>query len=347
MIKADEILTVGVDCSKVKGGVSAVEMVYSQFYAPWQHVTTATVGSSLKKWITFLFGLIKFICLMLFRPKIHIVHIHGASYSSFWRKRIIVNIAKFFNKNVVFHCHGAEFKLFTAAHKDAVVGMLHKCDCVVCLSESWKKWFEQECGCKNVVIIKNVIPEPKIKETEDVKNNNDVVTFLFLGELGKRKGIYELLEVLSEIKDSNIKLLYGGNGEVENVNRRIVELGIAEKAEYLGWVSGEKKIDVFNLSDVFVLPSYNEGLPISILEAMSYGLPIISTTVGGIPEIVENGVNGLLIEPGNKQSLRESIELLAKSKTKRLEMGKNSRLVVKSHLPASVEAQLEKLYNTL
>ena len=116
---------------------------------------------------------------------------------------------------------------------------------------------------------------------------------------------------------------------------------------YLGWVSGAEKIDVFNIADIFVLPSYNEGLPISILEAMSYGLPILSTTVGGIPEIVENGVNGFLVEPGDKNALLEFLEVLVLNKTKRLEMGEKSRLVVADHLPNSVESQLKNLYNSL
>ena len=114
MIEGNNILTVGVDCSRVLGGVSAVEMEYSKLYKPWQHVTTATTGSVFKKWMTFLIGLIKFNYLMIFKSKINIIHIHGASYSSFWRKRIIVNIAKFYNKKVVYHCHGAEFKIFTS-----------------------------------------------------------------------------------------------------------------------------------------------------------------------------------------------------------------------------------------
>lgn len=345
MIEGNNILTVGVDCSRVLGGVSAVEMEYSKLYKPWQHVTTATTGSAFKKWMTFLIGLIKFNYLMIFKSKINIIHVHGASYSSFWRKRIIVNTAKFYKKKVVYHCHGAEFKIFTSKNKDVVVKMLHKCDCVVCLSESWKKWFEEECGCERVEIIKNVISEPVIEYARN-KNSNDV-NILFLGELGKRKGIYDLLDVLADMRDSNVKLMFGGNGEVDKVISRITELGIKEKTVYLGWVSGAEKIDVFNIADIFVLPSYNEGLPISILEAMSYGLPILSTTVGGIPEIVENGVNGFLIEPGDKNALCEYLEELVLNKTKRLEMGEKSRLVVADHLPGSVEFQLKNLYNSL
>lgn len=347
MIEGNNILTVGVDCSRVLGGVSAVEMEYSKLYKPWQHVTTATTGSVFKKWMTFLIGLIKFNYLMIFKSKINIIHIHGASYSSFWRKRIIVNIAKFYNKKVVYHCHGAEFKIFTSKNKDVVVKMLHKCDCVVCLSESWKKWFEEECGCERVEIIKNVISNPVIEYARNENKNSNDVNILFLGELGKRKGIYDLLDVLADMKDSNVKLMFGGNGEVDKVISRITELGIKEKTVYLGWVSGAEKIDVFNIADIFVLPSYNEGLPISILEAMSYGLPILSTTVGGIPEIVENGVNGFLVEPGDKNALLEFLEVLVLNKTKRLEMGEKSRLVVADHLPNSVESQLKNLYNSL
>lgn len=346
MIEGNNILTVGVDCSRVLGGVSAVEMEYSKLYKHWQHVTTATTGSALKKWMIFILGLIKFLYFMFFNKKIEIVHIHGASYSSFWRKRIIINISKFFNKKTIFHCHGAEFKLFTMKNKRSVVKTLNKCDCIVCLSESWKKWFDDLCECKYIVIIKNIIPNPKIYSSQ-IKFDIDFVKILFLGELGKRKGIYDLLYAVASIDKIKIKLLYGGNGDVEKVAQLARELKITDKVEYLGWVSGERKVQVLNEADIFVLPSYNEGLPISILEAMSYRLPIISTFVGGIPEIVHNKVNGFIINPGDNKGLRESLEILAQNEQMRLKMGIESEKLVKSHLPEFVENQLKNLYSSL
>jgi glycosyltransferase involved in cell wall biosynthesis len=345
MIDARRIITVGVDCSKLMGGVSAVEIEYSRIYNPWRHVATSTTGSSIKKLCYFITGLIKFLYMMIAHPNIEIVHIHGASYYSFWRKRTIVNIAKIFNKKVIFHCHGAEFKLFTSSHRDAVLKMLHKCDRVVCLSESWKQWFEQECGCENVVIIKNIISEPQLLDV--LSNDGNCLKMLFLGELGKRKGIYDLLDVIAELKEYDIQLYCGGNGDVDGVLKRVKDLKIEDKFKYLGWVGGDSKIDLLNKCDVFVLPSYNEGLPISVLEAMSYGMPIVSTKVGGIPEIVLNDENGFLIEPGDKKGLCDALLKLKDNESLRSSMGEKSKMLSLPHQPIYVEKQLQQMYNSI
>ena len=119
---------------------------------------------------------------------------------------------------------------------------------------------------------------------------------------------------------------------------------------YLPYVSFEKlgnKQILLNIADAYILPSYNAGLPISVLEAMSYSLPIISTRVGGIPEIVKDGINGLLINPGDKKAIYDSIVSLMNNKELRENMGKQSKDIVKEHLPIYVESQLKQLYNSL
>ena len=175
-------------------------------------------------------------------------------------------------------------------------------------------------------------------------------TLLFLGRLGKRKGIYDLLDVLKNNKEKyegKILLLIGGDGETEKVVNYIKQNNLDNIVKFKGWISGRQKILLLNQADTYILPSYNEGLPISVLEAMSYSLPIISTNVGGIPEILKHGVNGYLIHPGNKNEIEESINNLISDKGLREKMGRASRYMVKEHLPEYVEKQLSNLYNKL
>jgi glycosyltransferase involved in cell wall biosynthesis len=345
MIEARRILSIGVDCSKSRGGVSAVEYQYSKIYYPWQFIATATVGSSIKKAFYFITGLLRFLIKMLTDKKIEIIHVHGASYNSFRRKQVIINIGLFFKKKVIFHCHGAEFKLFTSSHKDSVIKTLKKCHCIVCLSESWKQWFENECCCKNVVHINNIIPIPQKGIRE--KNATNSLKLLFLGKLGKRKGIFDLLDVISQMREYDVKLFCGGNGDVDGVLKRISELKLQDKIEYLGWVSGEQKISLLNDVDAYVLPSYNEGLPISILEAMSYGLPIVSTRVGGIPDLVREGENGYLIDPGSKEQLYAALLSLMNNPEERIRMGQECEKVSLDYQPQNVEKQLKQMYQSL
>lgn len=345
MLDARNVLTIGIDCHVVHGGVAAVENVYSTFYKPFNHVATVVDYGAMRKLLTFFKSYAEFWCWMLCHPEIQIVHVHGASYASFWRKRIFINLAKRFGKKVVFHCHGSEFQRFTSQHTNAVVKTLNKCDCIIALSDSWKEWFEQTIHHKNVVVIKNVIAPPHIHKVA-----HDRFTLLFLGRLGYRKGIYDLLDVLIAHKNEfqgKLELFFGGDGDVEQVKEIIYKNGLEEIAQYQGWVDGDKKESLLNMADAYILPSYNEGLPISVLEAMSYSLPIISTKVGGIPEILKNEENGYIIDPGDKLALYEAIHHLMNNKTKCVNMGKRSKEMVKEHLPLFVQNQLKNLYGKI
>ena len=141
--------------------------------------------------------------------------------------------------------------------------------------------------------------------------------------------------------------MFGGDGDVEQVKEIIKQNGLENIAEFQGWVNGEKKEYLLNLADAFILPSYNEGLPISVLEAMSYSLPVISTTGGGIPEILKNGENGFIMEPGDKDAIYHAVVSLMEDKNLCKDMGKKSYEKVQVHLPEYVEKQLETLYDSL
>lgn len=344
-MEAKNILTIGIDYRVVRGGVAAVENVYSTFYQPFNHVTTTVTNGQVKKLLVLCKAILQFIYWMLFHPEIKIVHVQGSVGASFWRKAIFIYIAKFFHKKVVWHMHAGRFAIFYQQHRYAVRKVVNKSDVIIALSEYWKEYFKNEFPTKRVEIIKNVISAPSVH-----KQQTGYFTLLFLGLLGKNKGIYDLLECIWDHKvefQGKLKLYIGGNGEIEHVKQLIKEYGIADIVIFEGWVSGDKKIELLNKSDAYILPSYKEGLPISILEAMSYGMPIISTPVGGIPEIVSNGENGYLVEPGNKEDIYKAIISLLNDSDLRNRMGSVSLSRVGEHLPEYVEKQLETLYDSL
>lgn len=344
-METKNILTIGIDYRVVRGGVAAVENVYSTFYQPFNHVTTTVTNGQVKKLLVLCKAILQFLYWMLFHPEIKIVHVQGSVGASFWRKAIFIYIAKFFHKKVVWHMHAGRFAVFYQQHRYAVRKVVDKSDVIIALSEYWKEYFKNEFPTKRVEIIKNVISAPVVH-----KQQTGYFTLLFLGLLGKNKGIYDLLECIRDHKvefQGKLKLYIGGNGEIEHVKQLIKEYGIADIVIFEGWVSGDKKIELLNKSDAYILPSYKEGLPISILEAMSYGMPIISTPVGGIPEIVSNGENGYLVEPGNKEDIYKAIMSLLNDADLRNRMGRISLSRVGEHLPEYVEKQLETLYDSL
>ena len=342
---ARNVLTIGIDYRIVRGGVAAVENVYSTFYQPFNHLTTTVTNGQVKKLLVLCKAILQFLYWMLFHPEIKILHVQGASNASFWRKRIFIYIAKWFDKKVVYHMHGGGFGDFSRKHPQAVKRLLEKCDVVIALSDYWKSFFESELHFKNVVVVKNVIAEPVINP-----NKTTCFSLLFLGLLGQNKGIYDLLDCLNEHKSvfsGKLKLFVGGNGEISKVTQIISKYGLSDIVSFEGWVSGDKKIELLNKVDAYILPSYHEGLPISILEAMSYSLPIISTNVGGIPEILKNGENGFIMSPGDKDAMYRAILELMNNEKLRLDMGKASYSKVQEHMPGFVERQLSDLYRSL
>lgn len=341
---ADKILTIGIDYKKPRGGIAQVLYVYSSFFEPFHFVRTVVDGNKFIKGIVFVEAIFHFLYYMLFK-KIEIVHIHGASYASFWRKRVFIYMAILFKKKVVYHIHGGKFQLFAKNRNRTIQKTLLKCNCIIALSNNWKAYFMENYKYSKVIVIKNVIENPHI-----CKDNSSTFTLLFLGYISKNKGIFDLLEAISQNKTSyenKLRLIIGGNGETNKIQDIITKNRLNNIVSFQGWVSGKKKIALLNMANAYILPSYNEGLPISILEAMSYALPIISTNVGGIPEIVKNEVNGFIIEPGDKSEINTSINTLMNNKSLREKMGAESAQIAKDYLPRCISQQLLKVYHNL
>lgn len=339
----DKVLFVGIDYKHPRGGIASVLNTYSIFIQPFKFVrTTAGELGNLQKICYAVSGYASLIWKLATDTSIEIVHVHSASGSSFWRKSIAIRIAKAMGRKVIFHCHGGGFKEFRMNYSKEVDAILERVDSIVCLSEEWRTYFES-ISCRNVVVIKNVIAEPDI---EAIKSDG-LVHFLFLGLICDNKGIFDTLEAIAIHKEDllgKIILHVGGNGETDRLLSTIKSLDIEPLVHFEGWVDNEKKRHLLNLADVFILPSYIEGVPISILEAESYHKPVITTKVGGIPSIVKDHQTGLFVTPGNIEEIYKAMMMLANNKTLRNEFGEASYRISRGYLPETIKQQLESLY---
>jgi glycosyltransferase involved in cell wall biosynthesis len=349
---SSKILMIGPDYQNHRGGVGAVINVYSRYFEVFNCIATHKNGSEIYKIYFFISSLIKLFYTLISNRKIKIIHIHGASYGSFYRKFIVFVAGKYiFRKKIIYHIHGGGFKKFHensgAFTKRLVKIFLGNADIILCLSQSWKEFFEQNFTIKRLMILPNIIDYP-LEVKDAVKT--DVITFLFLGLICNAKGIFDLIEVISKNREryrGDIKLYIGGNGEVQRLKDLINDNHIEDIVEFLGWISNQGKTIILNRCDVYILPSYNEGLPISILESMSYGKAIIATDVGGIPEIVRNMENGLLISPGELNQIEQSIDFFIENPGLIKEYGAISAQKVQKHLPHSVIKELTEIYKSL
>jgi glycosyltransferase involved in cell wall biosynthesis len=349
---SSKILTIGTDYQNHRGGVGAVIEVYSQYYEVFKFIPTHKTGSSISKSFVFLVSLFKLTGKLIADRKIKIIHIHGASYGSFYRKFVVFLVSKYiFGKKVIYHMHGGGFQIFfnksNFISKRLIKFLFAKSDTVICLSQSWIKYYGENFKTKVLVELPNIIDYPVRRP---VPSNGDLISFLFLGLVCKEKGIFDLVDVIARNKDkyrSRMKLLIGGNGEVKRLQDLIKENKIEDIVDFLGWITSEKKANVLNDSNIYILPSYHEGLPISILESMSYGKPVISTKVGGIPEIVRDKENGILIEPGNLAQIEKALDYFLEKPELIEKYGAVSEQIVQKYLPHSVLNELKMIYKSL
>jgi glycosyltransferase involved in cell wall biosynthesis len=295
---------------------------------------------------------LRLVALLLSR-RVGLVHCHAAMKGSFWRKSAFALISRIAGVPVVFHLHGGVMKAFVARQPVVVqrlIGwVLARQSAVVVLSDGWREYVKSISPLAAIEVLPNYVSLPAATDPA-VRDGGTGITVLFLGLVGVGKGVYDLLPAFKEAvaEVPGLHLILAGNGEVDRARALAVELGIQDRVEFAGWVAGEKKVELFQRAHIYVLPSHFEGLPVSLLEAMSWQLPVISTRVGAIPEVVRQGVDGLLLDAGDRVALASAIVELARSDALRRRMGVAARQRIEhGYSKEVVLPRLEALYGEL
>lgn len=344
-----KILFLGVSM-QTKGGMTAVLVSYNKYIEHMLFIPTWRLGNKLVKSWYALQAVVRCYLTYVFNNNIKIVHIHGAANASFYRCRMFIYQAKHFHKKVILHEHAADFKEFYAKSTDKreIIEVINSCDKLIVLSQSWKTYFSS-IGVEEskIAVLNNIVSHPIIKKQNRMDKK---LHLLFLGEISKRKGVYDLLEAIAENKtffETKLYLRMGGNVVDGDIKKFIIDKGIENFVSYEGWIAGKNKIDCLNWADVYILPSYNEGLPIAILEAMSYSHPVISTPVGGIPEVVHSGVNGILVEPGDISQIAQAIHHYINQPDAIRKEGDEAYHMIQAFFPEKVMKDLMKIYESV
>jgi glycosyltransferase involved in cell wall biosynthesis len=239
------------------------------------------------------------------------------------------------HKPVVIHTHSADFHVFYAKlPRIFQIGLswaFCKSTRFIVLSHSWAKFYIENLGLEAEQVV--VLPNPvRFRLEVPSKIDTGKVNFLFLGRIGERKGVFDLLEAVADMPleyQQKMELIIAGDGESEKAKTIINRLNLLQSVKILDWLDERQRDEILTKADVFVLPSYNEGLPMALLEAMSWGLPVITTPVGGIPELVITNENGLLVTPGKTQELSKAMQSLIIDRELRQRLGANARESIK------------------
>ncbi|AFZ35412.1 glycosyl transferase group 1 [Stanieria cyanosphaera PCC 7437] len=337
-----------------QGGMGAVSNLIIESATPeiqFQHISTwngpnLTKLESLQVFCLAIWQLIG----LLLQQKVDLLHLHLSERGSAWRNSGLILIALLFNKPVILHAHGAEFHTFHARlnpiFRKFLNWILQKPTYLIVLSESWRKFYISHCHipAQKVVVLHNPVDFPQQLPT---KNQDEQFKLLFLGKINQRKGIYDLLKAIALVKaelSHKIKLIIAGSGEINETLNLAQELGIEEKIDFCGWVNREQRNQLLAQVDLFLLPSYNEGLPMALLEAMSWAIPVITTPVGGIGEVIFHSETGWLVEPGNSQQLKTAIECLLENLDLRDKISQAARNKVAAFSIQKYSISLSKLY---
>lgn len=155
--------------------------------------------------------------------------------------------------------------------------------------------------------------------------SNGVINILIVARLEKLKGHIDLINAFNKLSTihNNLTLTIVGDGdEMDMIKDKVKNKGSSNNIEIVGF---SNPTEYYKRADIFVLPSYSEAFPLVILEAMSHGLPIVATNVGGIPEAIENGVQGYTFNPGDVNELIDKLNILIQCRETRVQMGQNSR----------------------
>lgn len=343
------------------GGISSVVRVYQQVGLldryDVRYLAThcdggkrAKLAIHLRAWLAF--------CSLLIRGRVGLVHVHVSKRMSFWRKLTFIIPAWLARRPVLLHLHAGSFEDFYEqgcgpVRRRLVRWTFDHASYVVTLSAGWQSWVRQISHNPHVEVVHNPVVVPardprrgRLTRVATVATDR-TNTVLMLGRLGQGKGTYDLLDatVLLQRSGLRVALRLAGDGELDAVAARGRELGL--DVTILGWINAADRERELRNAEVYALPSYREGLPMSLLEAMAAGLPVVCTPVGGIPDAVSDGVEGYLVQPGDVERLAGRLATILSDPKLATAMGARARAKALEFSAVVTLPQIEAIYERL
>lgn len=284
----------------------------------------------------FLFAFLARMTALRIRGRADLVHVNLSSHGSAARKVVLCRYASVLRLPYVLHLHGSDFRQYmdglSGWQLAAVKRMFADAARIVVLGSVWKDFVEGRVPsvAGRVHILPNASPALNKVSQADM---NGEVRILFLGQLGPRKGVPELVEALARCTATGgWRAVIAGDGDLEGTRSALAAAGLQHRVEVPGWVGRDTVIDLIVNSDILVLPSHDENLPMSVIEGMGAGLAIVATPVGAVPDIIDDGKTGLLVPPGDAEALAAALRRLIEDPALRERLGTAARQYHREHL---------------
>jgi glycosyltransferase involved in cell wall biosynthesis len=319
---------------EVRGGVSAVERTLIE-NLPAEiavtHVATMAEGTKAYKLLKFVQAAAR--TLERLELDTQLVHLHFSSGASSVRKTILARLALGRGLKVVMHAHGGGYRDYLdrapARTRRATLDTLRRVDCLIVLGETWRELFVANGVPPDRVV---VVPNPvALPAAPPARPSHTPVRFVYLGLVAPKKGTFDLVQAVAGLAPelrARVEVVIAGNGETARLGSLVRQHDLGRTIEVRDWLDSESRDRLLESADVLVLPSYAEGLPLSVLEGMAWGLPPICTPVGSVPEWVRHEDNGLLVQPGDVGQLTAAIRRLATDDEERRRLAERARAAV-------------------
>lgn len=310
----------------VHGGISGVVNNYYEGgldeKVKLRYIGTMVEGSKIRK----LWQAVKaYLLFLLVLGGYEIVHVNVASDSSYFRKSVFIRTAHFFRKKIVIHQHGGDFTNFYEKElnekgRRRVRQVFGMADAFLVLAPMWKEFFGGLIGEEKITVLPDAIPLAPAGHKRYGQHK-----LLFLGRLCREKGIRELLFCMPALgeKYPDIRLYLGGIWEDASLKEEAERY--PEQVVWTGWISGEDKKKYLEDCDIFVLPTYFEGQSVAVLEAMAASCAVVASDTGGIPMMVTDGENGILVKPRDAKSLLDGLDRALSDSTLCERLGREAR----------------------
>ncbi len=284
------------------------------------------------------------------RRRGRIVHVHTTVRGSLYRKTVCVLLAKALGRRVVLHVHSgpgdiASFRAGLGVASVALFGFaLRRSDAVLAVSAASAAALEDAFGAGGILVVPNAAPPGPSQPVVPADGGQPVVVYLG-GFANPVKGGAVLLEALERPQLADLRLVMAGPGEPPPLGERL----LAERSalEWWGWLGPEEKDELLRRATIFLLASTSEGLPMALLEAMAYGLAIVATEVGGVPDVLTDGVDALLVAPGDPDGLAAAVGGLAAAPELRARLGRAAHERAERLNADEVSGRLDSLYREL
>lgn len=365
MAKQIQVVSVGPDIH-VQGGISRViEMISARIpaHVRFRHVPTFTRytgaegidpsqrGSRLGQSLVYMRAFAKILTAAVGRRAVF--HVHFAGHGSLIRKGLLCGVLRTLRCTYAVHSHAAETSLFhpwmPKLCRRLLLWGLTGAERVIVLTQFWRDYYMSRLSLPASRLL--LLPNPAdLPETVPDRLHPGPLKLLFLGRVGERKGAFDLIRAFAQLPGdvrSNCRLTLAGDGEVNAAASLAAQSGCSEGVDIRGWVGVKEVESLLRDSDVLVLPSHAEGMSMALIEAMSWGLAVVTTSAGGAQAFLEHGRNSLLVTPGDVKGIGQAICGLYRNPHMRVTLGVAARETISQFSIESYMVKLTTLYEEL